>query len=94
VLNPYVQVISLKGKRTDPESGNLYASAYAWLVNFHHHMHPAMLATSVSVGSSLFLQMAKLPPMSFTGFTHWFQMGRDMKIPRFAMFCHGLILLL
>lgn len=37
-------VINFEGKGTDPEQGNLPASAFTWKIDFHHadHVHPAM----------------------------------------------------
>lgn len=46
--------INYSGTGTDPENGNLSASAFSWFVHFHHdaHVHPGPSATSgVSSGS-------------------------------------------
>jgi len=48
------QVISFSGSATDPEDGNLPASAFSWFVNFHHdsHTHPGPFTPSgVTSGS-------------------------------------------
>lgn len=41
-------VINYSGTGTDPEDGNLPASAYTWWIDFHHdtHTHPAMAPVS------------------------------------------------
>lgn len=42
------QTINFSGVGTDPEDGNLPASAFTWRVDFHHgsHMHPHLAETS------------------------------------------------
>ncbi len=42
------QTITYSGTGTDPETGNLPASAFTWQVDFHHdtHAHPFVLATN------------------------------------------------
>jgi glucose/arabinose dehydrogenase len=41
-------VLSFSGSGTDPESGDLPASAFTWTIDFHHstHTHPAMPPTT------------------------------------------------
>lgn len=48
------QTINYSGTGTDPESGNLPASAFTWQVDFHHdtHAHPFILATSGATSGS------------------------------------------
>jgi glucose/arabinose dehydrogenase len=47
-------VINYSGTGTDPEQGNLPASAYTWQVDFHHdaHTHPFLPPTSGSTSGS------------------------------------------
>ena len=42
------QTINFSGVGTDPEDGNLPASAFTWRVDFHHgsHMHPHLADTT------------------------------------------------
>jgi glucose/arabinose dehydrogenase/chitodextrinase len=46
-------VISYSGAATDPDDGNLPASAYSWTIDFLHegHVHPGSTATGVTSGS-------------------------------------------
>ena len=48
------QTITYAGTGTDPENGNLPASAFTWQVDFHHadHSHPFIAATSGATGGS------------------------------------------
>jgi glucose/arabinose dehydrogenase len=47
-------VINYSGTGTDPEQGNLPASAFTWRVDFHHdaHTHPFIQPTSGATGGS------------------------------------------
>ncbi len=48
------QTITYSGTGSDPENGNLPASAFTWQVDFHHdtHVHPFIAATSGSTSGS------------------------------------------
>ena len=62
----------LLGTGTDPEDGNLPASAYTWQVDFHHaaHMHPFIAPTSgATSGSFVVPTSARRRPTSGTGST-------------------------
>ena len=47
------QEISFSGAGADPEDGDLPASAFSWVVNFHHstHVHPALPLVGTTSGS-------------------------------------------
>jgi hypothetical protein len=51
------QTINYSGTATDPETGNLPASAFTWQVDFHHdtHVHPFIPATTGATSGSFII---------------------------------------
>jgi glucose/arabinose dehydrogenase len=68
--------ITYSGTGTDPEDGNLPASAFTWQVDFHHdtHLHPFIPATSGSTGGSF-----TIPRVGETSANVWYRIHLTVK---------------
>ncbi len=72
------QTINYSGSGTDPETGNLPASAFTWRVDFHHdaHTHPFIPPTSGSTGGSFVI-----PQTGETAANVWYRIHLTVADP-------------
>jgi glucose/arabinose dehydrogenase len=68
--------ITYSGTGTDPEDGNLPASAFTWQVDFHHdtHTHPFIPATSGATGGTF-----TIPRVGETSANVWYRIHLTVK---------------
>ena len=68
--------ITYSGTGTDPEDGNLPASAFTWQVDFHHdtHLHPFIPATSGATGGTF-----TIPRAGETSANVWYRIHLTVK---------------
>jgi len=68
--------IAYSGTGTDPEDGNLPASAFTWQVDFHHdtHLHPFIPATSGATGGTF-----TIPRVGETSANVWYRIHLTVK---------------
>ncbi|MGH7185935.1 MAG: immunoglobulin domain-containing protein, partial [Pseudomonadota bacterium] len=72
------QTLNYAGTGTDPETGNLPASAFTWRVDFHHddHFHPFVPPTSgVATGSAV------IPTIGETSANVWYRIHLTVTDP-------------
>jgi glucose/arabinose dehydrogenase len=72
------QTISYSGTGTDPETGNLPASAFTWRVDFHHHVHthPHVPPTSGATSGSFVI-----PTIGETDTDVWYRIHLTVTDP-------------
>ncbi len=72
------QTITYAGTGTDPETGNLPASAFTWKVEFHHdtHTHPHVPPTSGAAGGSFVI-----PTTNETEVNVWYRIHLTVTDP-------------
>jgi glucose/arabinose dehydrogenase len=69
-------VITVAGAGTDPEDGNLPASAFTWQVDFHHdtHLHPFIQPTTGATGGSF-----TIPRTGETSANVWYRISLTVR---------------